>query len=111
MKQAGEFVQTRPSSIMQTIRFPCTNPACGNVLTVAARLAGLTGNCPRCGEALVVPQPSGNEGPAGGGVEDADFDALNEGDGRIVRFGAIGLAWSMLTARLWTWIFASLTVA
>lgn len=37
------------------IRFPC--PACSRTLSALERRAGTSGNCPGCGEPLVVPDP------------------------------------------------------
>ena len=69
------------------IRFRC--PGCEGLLSIATRKAGAEIGCPKCGEGLIVPPPSGDpqpdvepapppEPPARGGLPDIDADGRTE---------------------------------
>jgi HEAT repeat protein len=116
------------------IKFHCPSPECGRALTVSDAAAGRAGKCPGCGSPLVVPHPEpeyetipidpeylSEPLPASRvsaprvSVKKAvdpywDGVGATSGDGPVVSFDAVGLAWGLLTQRLGTWVLAVFVV-
>src|SRR5262245_24339892 len=115
-----------------SIEFRCPNPACQKALTVSDGDAGRAGQCPACGDSLVVPWPgvagadldgapivSGSVAPPRAAMKsplpppddlDGDFVGAPDAGGRVVSFDAFGLGWGLLKQRMGTWVLAVLVV-